>query len=233
MNYKTIFRDTLRLFGGSKLLWIFGAFSVINEFFSRVSIYSIGERPVQCTAYPILLISIYLSLVAKAGLIYSADKISSQQTLTFSEAWHFCTTRVKRFVGFYFISIPLLIFSIFIVEIVMLSEISTSLTELVGMLIDFFLTSVIILGLCTITLHKLETGPALWAGLSIVFNNFLQVLILNVIFLILEVLLIIAAGNTFFGLLVSVPFTVTMTLAYRVFITKASYPGLSNMQTTA
>ena len=233
MNYKIIFRDTLRLFGGSKLLWIFGTLAIFSSVVNRISIYSIGKHPVSCIPYPLVLIAIYFSSMAVCGLIYSANQMVSNQTSTFSEAWEFCKTKVKRVFWLYFLSIPLVMFSLFIPELVRLSDISALLTWVVGMLAIFFLNSLFTLSICTIAINNLESGLALWTGLLIVFNNFLHVMVLSGIYLILQILIMSALGNTFFGIVVVVPFTVTMTLAYRVFIAKASYPALSNIQPTA
>jgi len=124
-------------------------------------------------------------------------------------------------------------FSVFIPELVRLSEISALLTWFVGILAMFFLNSLITLSICTIVINNLESGLALWTGLQIVFNNFLHVMVLSGIYLLLQILIMGALGNTFFGIIVVVPFTVTMTLAYEIFIAKASYPALSNIQLTA
>jgi len=233
MNYKTIFLDTIRLFRASKLLWIFGVFAIVSDVVNRISIYSIGKHPVSCIPYPLVLIAIYFSSIAVCGLIYSANQIASNQTSTFSEAWEFCKTKVKRVFWFYFLSIPLVMFSVFIPELVRLSEISALITWFVGILATFFLNSLFTLSICTIAINNLESGLALWTGLLIVFNNFPHVMVLNGIYLILQILIMGATGNTFFGIIVVVPLTVTMTLAYRVFITKTSYPALSNIQPTA
>jgi hypothetical protein len=160
--------------------------------------------------------------------------MASYQMSTFSEVWEFCKTKVKRVFWLYFLSIPLVMFSVFIPELVRLSEISALLAWFVGMLATFFLNAVITLSICTIVINNLEeSGLALWTGLRIVFNNFLHVMFLSSIYLFLQILIMGALGNTFFGILVIVPFTVTMTLAYQVFIAKASYPALSNIQPTA
>ncbi len=233
MNYKIIFRDTLRLFGGSRLLWVFGAFAIVGEVVCRVSIYSIGKHPLSCIPYPLVLIAIYFSAIAICGLIYLTHWIASQEHPTFAEAWHFSKAKVKRVFWLYFLSIPVVMFSVFIPATVRLSEISTLLTWFVCILATFFLDSLLILSVCTIVINNLESGLALWTGLHIVFNNFLHVMILNGIYLILQVLIMSAFGNTFFGTVVVVPFTVTMTLAYRVFIAKVSYPALSNVQPAA
>jgi hypothetical protein len=40
-------------------------------------------------------------------------------------------------------------------------------------------------------------------------------------------------GNAIFETVLLIPLTVTMTLAYRVFVAKGSYPALSNIQPIA
>jgi hypothetical protein len=233
MNYRIILRDTFRLFRESKLLWILGVISFFSEVIFRGSIYSIGNPPVPCIAYPLFFISFYFSFVANCSLIYSANQIVSEQKPTYSEAWRFSKTKLRRILWLYFLSIPLVIFAIFLVGIVLLSEISTSLTWLMDVLVTLLLGSVFTLSICTIVSHNLEAGLALWTGLSIVVNNFFHIVILNSIFLILRLAVNIAVGNSLLGVFFIVPLTVTMTLAYRVFITKGSYPALSNIQPTA
>jgi len=233
MNYKTIFSDTIRLLGGSKLLWIFGAFAIVSEVVYRVSMYSIGKNPLSCIPYPLVLVTIYFSSLAICSLIYLTHWTVSEEHPTFAEAWHFGKTKVKRVFWLYFLSIPLVMISVFIPELVRLSEISVLLTSFVGILATFFLNSWLILSICTIVINNLESGLALWTGLQIVFNNFLAVMVLSGIYLILQILIMGALGNTFFGIVVVIPLTVTITLAYRVFIAKGSYPALSNIQPTA
>jgi len=234
MNYRIIFRDTFRLFRESRLLWILGIFSFISEAIYRASVYSVGKPPVPFIAYPLLLISLYVSFVAKCSLIYSANQILSEQNPTYSEAWGFSKTKLKRIAWLYFLSIPLVIFSVFIVAIVALSEINASLTWAVDLFVtSFFLGSLFTLSICTIVIHNLEAGLALWTGLSIIFNNFLQVIVLNSIFLILQFVLNLLIGNALPGIFLIAPLTVTMSVAYRVFIAKGSYPALSNIQPAA
>jgi hypothetical protein len=234
MNYRIIFRDTLRLFRESKLLWILGMFLFASEAIYRASIYSIGKPPVSCFAYPLLFVSLYVSFVARCSLIYSANQILSEQKPSYSEAWGFSKTKLRSIVGLYFLSVPIVIFSVFIVTIVALSEISASLTWVVDLFVtSFFLGSLFTLSICTIVIHNLEAGLALWTGLLILFNNFFHVIVLNSIFLILQIALNLLIGNALPGIFLLIPFSVTMTVAYRAFIAKGSYPALSNIQPTA
>jgi len=99
--------------------------------------------------------------------------------------------------------------------------------------VTFLLGSVFTLSICTIVINNLEAGLALWTGLSIVVNNIFHVLLLNAIFIILQIVVNLSIGNGLFGIFFIVPLTVTMTLAYRAFIAKGSYPALSNIQPTA
>jgi hypothetical protein len=233
MNYKIIFRDTLRLFRDSKLLWILGVVSFVSEVIFRVSIYSIGQPPVPGIAYPLFFIFLYFSFVAKCSLIYTTNQILSDQKPTFSEAWGFSKSKMRRILWLYFLSIPFVMFAVFLVGIVLLSEINTSLTWFMDVLVTLLLGSVFALSICTIVIHDLEAGLALWTGLLIVANNFFHVVVLNSIFFALQLVVNIAVGNGLLGVFFVVPLTVTMTLAYRVFITKGSYPALSNIQPTA
>jgi hypothetical protein len=233
MNYKTIFSDTFRLFRESKLLWVFGVFAIVSEIVYRVSKYSIEKHPTSLILYLLLLIALYFSFLAEASLIYSTNQLFSKQNPTFSEVWDFCKARGKRIVGFYFVSFPLVMFILFIPELVKMSEISTSLTRIVGTLAFFILTSLLTLGICTIVINNLGAGMALWTGLLMVFNNLLHVIVLNSFFLVLEMFLVWLMKTTLFEMFLYVPLTVTMTLAYRIFIAKASYPALSNIQPTA
>ena len=226
MNYRIIFRDTLRLFRESRLLWMLGAIAFVSEAIFRVSIYSIGSPPVPRIAYPLFFISLYFSFVAKCSLIYTTNQIVSEQKPTYSEAWEFSKTKWRRILWLYFLSVPLVMFAIFLVGIVLFSEISTSLTWFMDVLVSLLLGSVFTLSICTIVTHNLEAGLALWTGLSIVVNNFFHLVVLNSIFLILQLAVNIAVGNGLLGILFVVPFTVTMTLAYRGFIAKGSYPAL-------
>src|SRR6266511_1064840 len=155
MNYRIIFRDTLRLFRESKLLWILGVISFVSEVIFRASIYSIGKPPIPCIAYPLFFISLYFSFVAKSSLIYSTNQIVSEQKPTYSEVWGFGKTKIRRILGLYFLSIPLVMFSVFIVAIVAMSEISTSLTWFMDVLVTLLLGSVFTLSICTIVIHNL------------------------------------------------------------------------------
>jgi hypothetical protein len=233
MNYKTLFRDTLWLFRESKLLWMFGVIAFVSEFFFRGSVFSIGDPPVPWMAYACFPIALYFSFVAKCSLIYSTNQILSEQRPTPSEVWDFCKAKLRRIAGLYFLSIPLVMFSVFIVEIVFLSELSTLLTRSVDVLVGFFLSTVLTFSICTIVIHNLEAGLALWTGLSIVVNNLIHVVALNGIFLLLQLVLYWSIGNAIFDTVLLIPLTVTMTLAYRVFVAKGSYPALSNTQPTA
>jgi hypothetical protein len=233
MNYKTIFHSTLRLLASSKLLWVLGALAIVSEVIYRVSIYSIGKHPVSCIPYPLVVVAIYFSSIAICGLIYSTHWIVSEEHPIFAEAWHFSKTKVRRVFWLYFLSIPLVMFSTFLPALVNWSEISALLAWFVYILATFFLNSLLILSICTIVINNLDSGLALWTGLQIMFNNFLHVIVLSGIYLILQILIMGVLENTFFGIVVVVPFTVTMTLAYRVFIAKDSYPALSNIQSTA
>ncbi len=234
MNYRILFRDTLRLFRESKLLWILGMFCFVSEAIYRASVYSIGKPPVPCIAYPLFFISLYVSFVAKCSLIYSANQILSEQKPTYAEAWGFSKTKLRRIAWLYFLSIPLLMLSGLIVMMVALSEISIVLTWVVDLVItSFFLGSLFTFSICTIVIYNLEAGLALWTGLAIVGNNFFHVVVLNSIFLILQIGLNLLVGNTLPGIFLIAPLTVTMTVAYRAFIAKGSYPALSNIQPTA
>jgi hypothetical protein len=233
MNYRIILQDTLRLFRESKVLWIFGAIFFASEVVNRVSIYSIGEHPASCIPYPLVLVAVYFSLLAKVGLTYSVNRIMSNQILTFSEAWNFCKTKLKEVIGLYFIGILLIVLSVFIAKIVVAGKINVSLALFIGLLLDSFLNAWLTLSICTIVISNLEAGPGLWTGLLIVLHNFLHVIVLSSIFLILQIVLNWSIGNALPGIFLLVPLTVTMILAYRVFITKSSYPALSNIQPTA
>ena len=234
MNYRAVFRDTIRLFRESKLLWILGAITLVSEAIFRTSSYFIGKPPIPWLAYPLFFIALYFSFVARCSLIYSTNQILSEQKPTFSEAWKFSKTKLGRIAGLYFLSIPLLMFSILIVTIVALSEISTALTLVVDLLVAyFFLGSLFSLSLCAIVMHNLEAGRALWLGLLIVFNNLFRVVVLNSVFLVLQIGLNALIGHALSGAFLVVPLTVTMSVAYRVFVAKDSYPTLSNTQPTA
>ncbi|MFN8400069.1 MAG: hypothetical protein U0X74_08640 [Anaerolineales bacterium] len=232
MNYKNVFSETFRLFRQSKLLWVFGGLAFVAEFNYRISTSLIGKSQ---TCYPFVLplIAIYFMLIAKVGLIYSSNQLISNQALTLSEAWEFSKAKLKRLLYFYFLSIPLVMFTAFISMLVRLSEISNILTLLVEMFANIFLNSLFILSICAVTINNVESGTALWTGLLIVFNNFLHVIVLNIVFLAMQMFIIWITGNSIICLIIFLPFTVTMTLAYREFITKNSYPALSNAQTTA
>ena len=101
------------------------------------------------------------------------------------------------------------------------------------MLASFFVTAFFMLCVCTVVINNLESGMALLTGFLIVINNFGHVLVLNSVYLMLQILIMGALGNILFGIVVIVPFTVTMTLAYQVFVVKDSYFALSNIQPTA
>jgi hypothetical protein len=229
MNYKVIFRETIRLFGGYKLPWIFGALIIVCEVVQGGVAKSIENNNATCIRYPLLLLAIYVSLVSKAGLIYSTNQLSTGQTTTFSDVWNFCKTKLFRILGLYFISIPLVMFAVFIPELVKMSDISSQLTFVVALLVSIFLTSLYTLGICAVVNNDMGAGMALWVGLQIVFNKFLHVLTISSFYFILQLLLVVAASNMFLRVIVFVPFTVTMTLAYQVFIVKDSYPALSKI----
>jgi len=233
MNYKNIFRDTFRLFQESKLIWILGAFAFISEAVYRISKYSIEKDSASCISYLLLVVTLYFSFLAECGLIYSVNQILSDQNPTFSEVWGFCKTKIRSMIGFFFYSFPLIMFIVFIVELFSLSQINASLTFFVGMFATFFLNSLFTIFICTIAINNLQAGPALWTGLLIVFNNFFHIIVLNCIFLVIQIFLNWSTKTTLFGILLNVPLTVTMTLAYKVFITKVSYPALSDVQPTA
>lgn len=221
------------MFQKSKLLWIIGAFLFSSEVVYRVSVYSIGNRPDYWFPYPLMLIAVFLSFLAKVGLIYSTNQMVSDQTPTFSEVWDFCKSRVKPIFGLYFVNIPLIMFSVLLVTVVVLSVPSVSLTFLVGILLDFLFNAVFTISICTIVINNLEAGPSLWTGVLIVINNFFHVIALSSVYFILQILLSQTLGIGLLGIFLIVPLTVTMTLAYRVFVTKDSYPALSNLQSTA
>jgi hypothetical protein len=232
MNYKKVFSDTFRLFRQSKLLWIFGGLAFAAELSYKISTSLIGKSQ---TCYPFVLplVAIYFLLISKVGLIYSSNQLFSNQALTLSEAWEFSKTKLKRLLYFYFLTIPVVMFTVFIPVLVSLSEISNTLTWLVETFANLFLASLFTLSICTITIHNLESGSALWTGFAIVFNNFIHVIAINIVFLALQMFIIWITGNSIICLVIFIPFTVTMTLAYQEFITKNFYPALSNSQNTA
>jgi hypothetical protein len=232
MNYKNVFRETFRLFRQSKLLWIFGSLAFVAEYNYRIFTSLIGKSQ---TCYPFVLplVAIYFLLITKVGLIYSSNQLISNQALTLSEAWEFSKTKLKRLIYFYFLTIPLSLFIAFIPMLVRLSEISNTLTWLVEMFANIFLTSLLTLSICAVTINNVESGTALWAGLLIVFNNFFHVIAINIVFLALQIFIIWITRSSIICLIIFVPFTVTMTIAYREFITKNFYPALSNPQNAA
>ncbi|MBL8089711.1 MAG: hypothetical protein KF758_18265 [Anaerolineales bacterium] len=232
MNYKNVFSQTIQLFRHSKIIWILGSLAVVAEFSYRVSTSLIGKS---ATCYPFVLplIAVYFLLLTKVGLIYSSNRIISNQAPTLSETWEFSKTKLKGILWLYFLSIPLVMFSVFIPTLVRLSEISDILTLLVELFANLFLSSLFTLSICAITINNLESGRALWTSLLIMSDNFFPIIALNIIFLVLQMLIFWVTGNSIICLIVFVPFTVTMSLAYRQFITKNSYPTLSNSQTTA
>jgi hypothetical protein len=232
MNYRIIFRDTLRLFGSSKLPWILGAFSFGSEFLYGVTVYSIGKQPVACIPYPLLLLAISFSFIAKTGLIFSTKQIASFQHITFSATWNFCTAKMKS-LGLYFVSFPLLFVSVFTLQIFAWSKVTGLSGWFVGMQLIYFLISLLTMSMCTVVIHDLTARHALWTGFLIVVRNFPQLITLNSIYIVLHILVVGAIENAYFGFLVLVPFTVTITLAYQLFVEKVSYPALSNVQNTA
>jgi len=232
MNYKNVFSETFRLFRQSKLLWVFGGLAFVADFNIRIFTSLIGKFQT-CYHFVLPLAAIYFMLIAKVGLIYSSNQLISNQALTLSEAWEFSKAKIKRLLYFYFLTIPLVMFTVFIPMLVRLSEISNTLTWLVETFANLFLTSVFTLSICAVTINNLESGSALWIALEIVFNNFIYVIAINIVFLALQMSIIWITGNSIICLIIFVPFTVTMTLAYREFIAKKFYPALSNSQTTA
>jgi hypothetical protein len=156
----------------------------------------------------------------------------SGQNPSFSATWNFCTGKIKR-VGLYFVSFPLLFFSVFTLQIFSWSKITGLGAWFVGIELTYFLISLFTMSICTVVIHNLAVRPALWTGLLIVVSNFPQVIALNSIYILLHLLVVGAAGNATFGFLVLVPFTVTMALAYQMFIDRVSYPALSNTQNAA
>jgi hypothetical protein len=234
MNYKAVFHDTIRLFRESKLLLTLGAITFVSESFYRGVSDSVGKFPLPWPAYPLFFIALYVSFVARCGLIYTANEVFSEQKPTFSEVWKFNKTKLLRIAGLFFVSIPLLMFSGLIVTMVSLSEISSALTVFVNLFVNyFFLGSLLALSICAIVVHNLEAGRALWIGLLLVFKNIVQVVVLNSIFLVLQIVLHLLIGNVLATAFLVAPLTVTMTLVYRVFIAKGSYTALLNIQPSA
>jgi hypothetical protein len=233
MNHRIIFRDTLRLFRESKLLWIFGVLSIVSEVIYRGSAYSIGRHPISCIPYPLVLIAVYVSLLAKAGLVYSTYQTLTKQNSSFSEAWDFCKTKVNGVIGFYFINIALITASVLVGETISLSQINISLAWLIGLLLASFLNAWFTISICTMASNNLQSRPALQTGFLIVLNNIFHLIVLNSILIVFQVLLNFSTGTAVLGIFLIVPFTVVMTLAYREFVTRDSYPALSNLQSTA
>jgi hypothetical protein len=234
MNYKAVFHDTIRLFRESKLLLILGAITFVSEAFYRGVSDSVGKFLLPWPAYPLFFIALYVSFVARCGLIYAANAVFSERKPTFSEVWNFNRTKFVRIAGLFFLSIPLLMFSGLIVTMVSLSEISSALTGFVNLFVNyFFLGSLFALSICAIVVHNLDAGRALWIGLLLVFKNIVPVIVLNSIFLVLHIVLHLLIGNILSTAFLVVPLTVTMTLVYRVLIAKDSYAALLNIQPTA
>jgi hypothetical protein len=229
MNYRVLLCNTFKVFRESRLVWFLGAIFFVSEFILKISVYSLGNPPVPCIAYPLFFISLYFSFMAKSSLIYSTSQIASAQEPTNTEAWELGKLKFRKILGLYFLGVPLVMFSVFIVVLVVLSELNTFLTLAVYLLITFFLGSLFTLSICSIVIRNLEPGLALWTGLSMVVNNFIHIIVVNGIFLALQILLNLSIGNGFFGIFFIVPLTVAMTLAYQEFIKKDSYPALSNI----
>jgi hypothetical protein len=166
-------------------------------------------------------------------LIYATNQILSEGNPTFSEVWNFSKTKLRKIGGIYFLSIPLLMFTGLIVWMVIWSGANNVLAWSVDMLVTGFLSSLFTLSICAIVIHNLDSAMALWTGLSIVFNNFFPLLVLNGIFLFIQIGLSLLLGNALLSIFLLVPLTVTMTVAYRVLITKGSYPALSDIQPAA
>ena len=233
MDYKNIFLSTLQLFRKSKLVWIFGSLAIINEIIYRASKYSIAQHPSYYALYLLVVVTLYFSFLTECGLIYSANQILSNHNPTFSEVWAFCKSKARTLIAFYFYSFPIILFIVFIVELFRASQISVSLTIFIGMFGTFFLNSLVTIFICTVALNNLNALFAFWTGFSIVLNNFFHIIVLNCIFLIIQIFLTWSTKNTLFGIFLNVPLTVTIMLAYKEFITKNSYPTLSNAQPTA
>ena len=233
MNYRIILRDTLRIFQKSKPIWLLGAISFVSELFVYAVPSAIRKNPTFGCSYFVFFGFLYVAYVSKCGLIYSTNQILSEQSPTFSDAWNFSKTKLKTIGGLYFLSIPLVMFAILIVVLFAWSGLDPVLARFVNLVVTSFLTSLFTLSICSIVIHKLDSAIALWTGFLIVFNNFFPVVMLNGIFLFIEVGLSLLTGNVFLSIFLYIPLTVTMTVVYRTLITKGSYPSLSNTQFTA
>jgi hypothetical protein len=233
MNYRIILRDTLRLFQKSKLIWFLGAISFVSELFVYGVPSAIRNNPTFACSYFVFFAFLYLVYISKCSLIYAANQILSEQNPTFSDAWNFSKTKLKTIGGLYFLSIPLVMFAVLIVALFAWSGLDPVVAQFVNLVVTSFLTSLFTLSICTIVIHNLDSAIALWTGLLIVFNNFFPVVILNGIFLFIEVGVSFLTGNVFLSIFLYIPLTVTMTVVYRALIAKGSYPSLSNTQFTA
>jgi hypothetical protein len=189
--------------------------------------YFIERDPANCIPYPFVLIALYFSFFAKCGLIYATNQFASKQYTTFSAVWGFCKTKMKSILGFYLLSFPLVLLAF------RLSELNFVLAWVVDTVITFLITSFFAISICTIAINNLGAGLGLLYGFLVMYKKFFHIVILSSVYILIQILLTWLTGNVLLGVILMVPLTVTMTLAYREFVTGVSYPMPSNPETTA
>jgi hypothetical protein len=194
---------------------------------------SIERDPSKLNPYPFVLIALYLSFFAKCGLIYATNQFASKENTTFSAVWGFCKTKIKSILGFYLLNFPLVLLAVFIPELFRLSELNFVLAWVVDTIISFLVTSFFTLSICTIAINNLDAGLGLFYGFLIMYRKFFHIVILISVYILIQILLTWLTGNVLLGVILIVPLTVTMTLAYREFVTGVSYLMPSNPETTA
>src|SRR5687767_7678428 len=100
MHYIQIVEDSFRLFRTTKLVWVFGFFTILTLLTSLIPTRFLSGNPIFDGLYLIVLLPLsFISLVGSGSLIYVIHQAFLNKTSTFVEAWRQGRLKIFRTIG--------------------------------------------------------------------------------------------------------------------------------------
>ena len=185
MNYLQIFKDAIRLFRTSRLIWIFGIFSILPNLYHPIYQFAKGSFTLLCLAAAIGFALIPFSLIGEGGLIHITYQKLFDNNPNFSEAWLSGRTRIYRLIGVLLLSGLGYLILYLIFYFIGLQIPGSSFLWIGAIILSTFPESLYTFGICAVIINHAKVVAAAWTGLLITLNNLFRVLIIfGIVFLI-------------------------------------------------
>jgi len=253
MNYSQITQDTIHILRTNKLVWLFGFLSLLMTVTRPLSQFADDKLLFAFIYILVSLVIMYFSLIAVGSFIYVIHQNILGRNLDFSGVWSHSKTKALTIIG---VSFPAVALALLVSTILKYVLPNLSFQWLVEFMASSFISSFLVFSVCAVMINDVKAASAIWTGFLIAVNNFFRVLMIagiayliriSITSLIIMILRLFGYTSTqkllgipvaltavwILYIVIIIPSSVFLTLAYLKFTKEVSYSALSNQKNAA